>query len=1371
MGIFDMTELRVSPHPLKSQNHKFNVYGRTLAEMLESVKVETNLPTDIRVFVNDLLIPEDLWSMYAPEKHDVISVKVAPKGGGDGKNPLRTILTIVVVAVAMWATAGGASSYLGAGFGAGTMGAALLGVGISYLGMMLVDAIAPLPSPAETATGAQADADGQSFGFEGARNRFMPYGPIPVVLGRSRFAPPYAAQPYTEIVGNDQFLRLLFCAGYGKVEISEMRIGETGLETFLGEGVPEDRLEVYIHQDFDPATDKLKIYPTDVKEEALNIALKESEGWYTRTTEPDVNQISVDVLAGKGMIRYDSLTGLKFSQQVEYEIQYAPTGTSNWSAGTTGIPFPLRTYTAPAPVAVLNNTCSEDDAQAGEGNCEDYYSGGVFYKIGLHKETGEIIVVTHHNQIWNLLPGYAAPICQFKTAVDRNTGADLGVQNLVDLRNGELNSSAPGDFAPSVNSVPLRKIDIAAGTIYSRHLIYGKTTTLLRDNVIFEVPKGQYDVRIRRLTADATDNGTFNEITWAIMRSIDLDTPPVNEAGYTLVEMRIKATDQLNGVVDTFNCVATTLMPAWNQGTSTWDDDSETNNPAALARYILQGSPNQRAIADSRLDLDSFEELSEYCTLKGITYNRVMDFQMSVWEVLREILGTARSSISYLDGKYGISVDKEQTIPAQVFSPRNSWGFSYEKRFYKIPHAFRVRFPNEEKDFRSDERIVYASGYDESTATEIEELQMPGTTSPSQALRNAYFHLEQITLRPEVYKWNCDFENLICTRGDMVYLNHDVLIVGLGSGRIKSLTDDGVNITAITFDETFTFEINTKYGITIRKDDVTAFSGEVTGTGETTTVALVDPVPLASGLAVGDLGLFGEFGSEQIKVLVTRIESSADLKSTINGVPYSDALYDDLTGLTPFQSKVNIPAGLYSPAVADIRSDESVQEFGVTGEYVPRMVIDFVTGATVDTDKVQQIEAQYKNVESGDWVSLPMLDRGANQVTIMDGLQELDTYDLRFRYHYTDDQSGPWSTFQHQVVGSTSNPSDVENFSMNILNGVAYFSWDAVTDRDLSHYELRYSAETVGPAWAASSIVTERISRFQTNISLPLRSGSYLIKAVDFGGRKSTNATTITASAVELVGVNVVETVQEDPVFSGTHDDTVRMGDRLELVNSDLMSSYALMSDIVSFRMDGNFVSEGTYTFLNSIDLGDVFTSRVTAQVKAEGVNYDETMGKWTLMSLIELMSNSVTGHWSIEVQTRTTDDDPSGAPTWSSWGSLVIGDYEARAFQFRIILRTSENVITPSVEELRVTVDMPDRVEGDQDIISDVSGTAIVFDPAFIAQPAIAVTGDNLGTGDYAEITSKSETGFTVIFKSSGGSGVARQFDWIAKGYGRVAS
>jgi hypothetical protein len=52
---------------------------------------------------------------------------------------------------------------------------------------------------------------------------------------------------------------------------------------------------------------------------------------------------------------------------------------------------------------------------------------------------------------------------------------------------------------------------------------------------------------------------------------------------------------------------------------------------------------------------------------------------------------------------------------------------------------------------------------------------------------------------------------------------------------------------------------------------------------------------------------------------------------------------------------------------------------------------------------------------------------------------------------------------------------------------------------------------------------------------------------------------------------------------------------------------------------------------------------------------------------------------------------------------------------------------------------------------------------------PSIGITGQNMQSGDYFEVSSVSATGFTVTFKNSSNAAVDRNFNWSAVGYGKA--
>lgn len=269
------------------------------------------------------------------------------------------------------------------------------------------------------------------------------------------------------------------------------------------------------------------------------------------------------------------------------------------------------------------------------------------------------------------------------------------------------------------------------------------------------------------------------------------------------------------------------------------------------------------------------------------------------------------------------------------------------------------------------------------------------------------------------------------------------------------------------------------------------------------------------------------------------------------------------------------------------------------------------------------------------------------------------------------------------------------------------------------------------------------------------------------------NAATAIASTIAAVeGVNVVEVLTESPTFSG-----VKAG--VEVTDDGLRLSYG--DDVFSradwfgagdwFLGDAGLSASGIYSFAGAVDLGETYTSRLTASLEVGGINVDSNF-----FSLADVFASpewfgADPSDWAAELQVRTTNDDPSGSPVWSAWMPFVVGDYSARAFEFRCVLGSLAFGVTPLITGLSVSVDMPDRVIGGNDIACPEGGVRVDFVPAFKALKGLGFNDQGLQPGDRAVDIDKDETGFTRKYIDSLGNDVARSFDYVATGYGRVVA
>ena len=65
----------------------------------------------------------------------------------------------------------------------------------------------------------------------------------------------------------------------------------------------------------------------------------------------------------------------------------------------------------------------------------------------------------------------------------------------------------------------------------------------------------------------------------------------------------------------------------------------------------------------------------------------MVDYQTTVFEVLRLIASSARAAFSMIEDRYGVIFERAQTVPIQFFTPRNSRDFKGTKLFPDRLHA------------------------------------------------------------------------------------------------------------------------------------------------------------------------------------------------------------------------------------------------------------------------------------------------------------------------------------------------------------------------------------------------------------------------------------------------------------------------------------------------------------------------------------------------------------------------------------------------------------------------------------------------------------------------------------------------------------
>ncbi len=432
------------------------------------------------------------------------------------------------------------------------------------------------------------------------------------------------------------------------------------------------------------------------------------------------------------------------------------------------------------------------------------------------------------------------------------------------------------------------------------------------------------------------------------------------------------------------------------------------------------------------------------------------------------------------------------------------------------------------------------------------------------------------------------------------------------------------------------------------------------------------------------------------------------------------------------------------------------------------VALDVSIGASPDSF-IDFYQVEYKLSTDSDFIIYAQ-GSGLNHRVL--NVIDQSTYDVRVKAVNTLGVSSTYVSAQRTIVGAIAPPSDVTGLSCNILGQEAHLSWEQISDLDLAFYNLRFSEETDGTAdWQNSVALVEKVSRPATSISVPARTGTYLIKAVDKLGNFSSNATAIISNVTSALNFNAVATQSEHPSFAGTLTNTVITDNAIELDSSELFDSASGNFDDETTRFfdsgvaNADFQSSGNYEFANVIDIGAKHTARITASLTQTSDNpddlFDNRSGDFDDAS--SNFDGDTPANCNAHIEIATSDDNT----TYTDFRTFVIGEYTARYFKFRVVLISRDNASTPVVSEVTVTVDMQDRIFSGNDIVSGTGTKSITFtNPFKSGNYAVGITGQGMATGDYFTVSNKTINGFDVAFFNSSNSGVSKTFDFIAKGF-----
>jgi hypothetical protein len=641
------------------------------------------------------------------------------------------------------------------------------------------------------------------------------------------------------------------------------------------------------------------------------------------------------------------------------------------------------------------------------------------------------------------------------------------------------------------------------------------------------LPHDNYAVRVRRTTDDTPEltpdyHRYFKSVLFDITGYSSQDdagnliTPVINPPGCYLAKtaIRVQSTNKVNGNIDGINAVVQTRAPSWITETQTWNFSllRATNNPASLFIYVLLHPANAYRLEDTivdgiapyadSLDLATLGSWYEFCNNPEIqlgrtdtglrfTYNDIITGTKSVMEVLRDICAAGMASPAFVDGKWTVIIDRPRTYASQYFTTHNSYGFESTKLLPKIPDGFRISFPDESRAFQINEVMVYNYGKTKDNAKLFESISLPGITNRAQVDFFAKWHLAQLKLRPEVYTLNTDFEYLVCTRGDLVKVTHDVPRWGTSSGRISSI----VSTSVLNLSESVYLEAGKTYTILIRTNivdsttkvlqSVTRNLTAITTSANYSQITLTSPILTTDNVDVDNLYMLGEVGHETQQLIVVSIEPMSNMSAKLTLVDYSPTIYTadatkDLLVYDPNVTGETIPLIKNtiqdSPTITGTSSESARSEQISTGIYQNVLLVSYTHPVDLSTNaekiEIQVVPSDTEFIDSS-LEGITTVNKETSGATIT-GLVTGGIYKIRARYtNAARTIIGPWSsTYYAKNIGNDTNTNIVASVSIT-LDGTSLIAAVPFASKptDFKTYEYRfYKSTSTADFWDLDSI-------------------------------------------------------------------------------------------------------------------------------------------------------------------------------------------------------------------------------------------------------------------------------------------------------------
>ena len=741
------------------------------------------------------------------------------------------------------------------------------------------------------------------------------------------------------------------------------------------------------------------------------------------------------------------------------------------------------------------------------------------------------------------------------------------------------------------------------------------------------------DIRVTRITADSTSSSTVNSFQWtSFSEIIDVASTYANSAYNAIrldsqqfasipsrkfrirgIKVRIPgAGASSSGTPTVDNATGRIVYPDGYIFNGVMGAAVYTNCPAMVLLDLLTNTRYGFGdhITDSNLDLFSFVTASKFANTlvddgqggQEARFSCNVNIQNSAeaFDLINELAGVMRCMPIFSAGSISITQDSPKSA-SYLFNLSNitSNGFNYSGSSLKQRHtAVAVSYYN------MDSQDVDFEVVDDTTAQSkfgiiTKQVKAFACTSRGQAARLGRSILFAEQNESELVSFTTSIDAGAIVRPGAIIDIADPVRAGVRrGGRLSAvssttvMTIDDANASDLATTNSPTFSVVLPDG-TVETKDVSSISSD----GVVTVSSAFSQTP-----NVNTVWLLANTTVEAQKFRVITVEEQDGINFSITALSYVEAKYDFIEDGSSLPTRNISVLSEIKPPPSNLSAVETIVP--INNQAVSKIVLSWQPIIGVVN---YQVNYRYSN---GNFVSTKVSSPDFEILNSQLGVYEFQV----FSYNAQGQLSATSNNLTFNAVGKTALPQDPTGLTVEPVSDLfVRLRFDPASDIDVTHggsISVRHTP-SVDPAVATFSNSTEIIPKLAGNISetlVPALTGTYSIKFLDDGGRRSDNAARIIVTQPDPQPNQIILTEREDtdsPPFQGnkvnTFYDSVFDGLLLDgtLLFDDITQN---IDDLSNIDFAGPINSSGSYEFQNVIEMGAIFNLTLKRRFVTSGL-------------------------------------------------------------------------------------------------------------------------------------------------------------------------